>query len=60
MLIIQKPFSTFAFSVSSVKISPSFSSVGIEEFEEGDIKDLKIGHQSLDEIFLILIFQTTD
>ena len=41
----------FALSVSSVKISPSFSSVGIEEFEEGDIKDFKIGHQSLDERF---------
>ena len=29
----KKSFSTFAFSVSPVKISPSFSSVGIEEFE---------------------------
>ena len=34
-----------------MKISPSFSSVGIEEFEEGDKKDFKIGHQSLDERF---------
>ena len=34
-----------------MKISPSFYSVGIEEFEEGDIKDFKIGHQSLDERF---------
>ena len=33
-----------------MKISPSFSSVGIEEFE-GDINDFKIGHQSLDERF---------
>ena len=32
-----------------MKISPSFSSVGIEEFEKGDIKDFKIDHQSLDE-----------
>ena len=45
----KKSFSTFALSVSSVKISPSFSSVGIEEFEKGDIKDFKIDHQSLDE-----------
>ena len=29
-----KSFSTFAFSVSSVKVSPSFSSVGMEELEK--------------------------
>ena len=34
--------SPLAFSVSSVKISPYFSSVG-------NIKYFKIGHQSLDE-----------
>ena len=28
-----------------------FSSVGIEEFKEGDVKDFKIGHQSLDVRF---------
>ena len=33
-----------------MKISSSFSSVGEEE-SEGDIKDFKIGHQSLDERF---------
>ena len=33
-----------------MKISPSFSSVDKEEFE-GDIKDFKIGHKSLDERF---------
>ena len=43
-----------------MKISPSFSSVGIEEFEEGDIKDFKIGHQSLDERFSDLICQKAD
>ena len=53
----KKSFSTFAFSVSSVKISPSFSSVSIEEFEEGDINDFKIGHQSLDERFSNFIFR---
>ena len=42
-----------------MKINPSFSSVGIEEFE-GDIKDFKIGHQSLDEKFSDLICQTTE
>ena len=34
-----------------MKISPSFSSVSLEEFEEGDINDFKMGHQSLDEKF---------
>ena len=34
-----------------MKISPFFSCVGKEEFKEGDIKDFKIGHQSLDERF---------
>ena len=57
MLIIQNCLVTkediqyICLSVSSMKISPSFSSVVIEEFEEGDMKDLKIGHQSLDERF---------
>ena len=32
-------------------INEDKSSVGIEECEEGDIKDFKFGHQSLDERF---------
>ena len=41
MMIIQNCLVTklFALSVSSVKLSPSFSSVGIEEYKEGDMKD---------------------
>ena len=34
-----------------MKIVPSFSGVGTEEYEEEDIKYFKIGHQSLGKMF---------
>ena len=53
MLIIQNKLVTKEViqHICFVKISPSFSSVGREEFEEGDINDFRICHQSLDKRF---------
>ena len=47
---LKKLFSRFALSVSSLKICPSFSKVGIDDFVDGVMKDFRVDHQSLEEI----------
>ena len=53
MLIIQNKLVTKEIIqyICFVKISPSFSSVGKEGFEEGNMNDCRICHQSLDKRF---------